>query len=429
MLTALALAGGLCLSGASAAMADPEPVGASKGDAENPATAAITKILVMPHGTVTPNEEFTFVFTPETVDGAAYDDDPVNMPPISGVSVPYVPTDVKASDGVTIAFDKESGDFASVATWPHAGVYVYTVTEFKGANGDIVYSQAEYEVTFWVDNCTIGTPAECTTGLFVAGVGVRAILDDEGEAVEDEPKVDPKPGGDGVEYTYSQMIFTNYYTKTNTGDPEILAEHKLRVSKTVTGDHADLTKYFEFKFSVTQPATGMGSTTAKYKAYVVVPGGTNDYTVVTTDDNCSATFLKQDNATPKRNYCEVTSGTDIFINLKDGQAVVFGDLHDGATYTVVETGDPNYDSVVDVVVDGTPLASGTIEAASTGANLSTGQHTIGGAGVNTAEFLNTRVETLPTGLRLNDLPFVGLIVLGLAVLVLVTVTRRGKSHA
>jgi len=200
----------------------------------------------------------------------------------------------------------------------------------------------------------------------------------------------------------------------------------LRISKTVTGDLGDLTKPFDFTLTVTQPA---GVTGSSYKAYVVVAADEpveegHEFDVVTTSANCPATTFV---ANAGKGYCLLPSSTTPYtgIKLSHGQSLVFTDLHNGATYTAVESADANYKAEVSIIANDLPY---TISNPNANTALSTNQRTIG-EGENTADFTNDRVQTTPTGLRLNDLPFVGLIVLGLAALVLVAVTRRGKSHA
>jgi len=345
------------------------------------------------------------------------------MPQITDPTASYDGTEEDESGGDFISLPMETGDFAAGVSWPHAGVYIYTVTELNAGVTDVTYSQAQYEVTFWVSNCEIGVDEGCSTGLYVSGVGVYIEKDDDGEDVA-KTKVDPTPGGGESGFDYSQMIFTNYYVKTNNGDPTKPNEHVLNVSKTVEGEHADLTRLFAFDFTVTKPATGV-TTDPIYKAYVVEAGPAGTNVVVTSTANCDETFKPTEGKGP---YCEVQSGAQdpIRIYLKHGQAVAFVDFQVGVTYEVVEAAEANYSAQVDVVVNGGSNVNTDNDELDKA--LSSGENIIG-TGKNSAAFTNTRVETTPTGVLLNNLPFIGLIVLGLAAVILVTVSRRGHNHA
>jgi len=170
---------------------------------------------------------------------------------------------------------------------------------------------------------------------------------------------------------------------------------------------------------VTKPATGV-TTDPTYAAYVVEagPGGTN--VVVTTSDNCGKT---PEPSVGYGAYCAVPSGAQdpITIKLKHGQAVAFVDLQVGVTYEVVEAAEANYSAAVLVVANDATVRNTDNDEADKA--LSTELQTIGAKG-NSAAFTNTRVETSPTGILLNNLPFIGLIVLGLAAVILITTTRR-----
>jgi len=423
MLTALVLAGGLCLGGVGTAMADVDP---SEGDAETPAQAKITKILNLPEDTETPVLTFTFKFTPVSVDDEAWDKSTAstsNMPQIVDPTAVYDGTESDDPAGGVISLPKETGDFAAGVGWPHAGVYVYDVTEFDAKVDDVAYSQAVYQVTFWVENCPVGDEAGCVNGLYVAGVGAFRTYDDEGEEVKTEEKVDPTPGGDGVTTHYSQLIFNNDYVETHDGDPEVTSDHQLTVSKTVEGDYADLSKYFAFDFTMAKPAVGVDGAPI-YKAYVIEQGASGPE-VVTTAANCG----KAPTVITKGAYCPVDTGSvdPTTIYLKHGQAVVFVDLQTGVTYEAEEAAEVAYYASVVVVVNGG--TGTTIDTdGETDTALSTGPRIVGAA-ANSAAFTNTRDTTSPTGVLLNNLPFIGLIVLGLAAVILVTVSRRSHNHA
>ncbi|MCL2803569.1 MAG: hypothetical protein FWD29_06410 [Micrococcales bacterium] len=422
-LMALALAGGLCFGSASAAYAANGAL--ETDDPESPIEAKITKILTLPVGTDIPTETFTFVFTPEEVDGDSSSTAKSSMPTVTASVDISASSDSDVDDGAIIVI-QESDDFVDGINWPHAGVYVYTLTESAAlATSGMTYSGASYEVTFWVENCK--DTDQCHPGLYVAGLGVKTITGDDGNPVTEE-KVDPTPGGDDDTYFYSQVIFNNGYIEGGDGgDPKDPNKHMLSISKAVDGAYADQTMYFPFELKVTKPSTGVTGTPI-YRAFVVEDQGSG-LVVVTSTANCASSILKND--TTYGNYCEVTSGAmaATAINIRHGQQIVFTDLHVGATYEAVELYDSNYSAEGLLVVNGATAVGISPDMA--GDDLTTGAQIIG-AGENSASITNTRLSAPPEGISLNDWPFIILIVLALAggsAYVYTTVRRGKKSHA
>ena len=281
VVTALALAGILCLGGASAAMAEEN---ISTGTEEDPAQAAITKILQMPDGTVIPTMDFTFNFDKVSLDGATTDPAKNAMPGLSTtISYPPSPMGTYTPASGIVSVPVQSTNFVASKNWPHAGLYVYTLTENKPANTKVTYSYAEYTITVWVANCTSG--AGCNNGLYVASLVAEKTKDDAGTPVIPAQKVIPTPGGgDG---TYSKLIFVNGYLESNDGNPTVPSDHILNVSKTVTGSYGDLSKYFPFEVTVTKLSTGV-SGDPDYKAYIVEPVAGGTFKVVDPAPNCLA---------------------------------------------------------------------------------------------------------------------------------------------
>ena len=385
-------------------------------DEDNPAQAAISKILQMPEGTTTPDAEFEFEFTAVSVDeGTA----PVtDAPEISG-KVEFTDVDAGTSEDGTKTVRKDSANVFDGVDFPHAGTYVYDITEKGGTytteTGEtMTYSGAQYQMTVWVANGE--------NGLYVKAVAAKIVLGDDGEPGTDAgEKVDPTPGGDGSDpmLEYSSVAFTNIFTKqVDGGNPEDPDAQMLNINKTVVGDYADKTKYFAYDITVTQPELVTGIVT--YKAYIVDETG-----VVTSGDNYPVEDIQPtDDYGP---FINVTAGLTVTINIKHGQQIVFTDTHIGATYEVVEAAYAGYTPEVELVVNGAEPVNtkGTEET-----TLSTGSNLLG-EDENSAAFTNTYKNITPTGILINNLPFIilALVVLGgLVVSVALKAKKRGYEN-
>ena len=370
----------------------------SEGDEGNDATAAITKIFHMAEGTITPAEKFTFTFTAKSVD-----DITTNlagrMPVITAQEIGFGAGDTAAAvDGMT-SLPKEADDIFNGVNWPHAGEYVYTVKETKGANDNITYSKTEYDIHVYVANGTNG-------GLYVKAISAYRIKDEEGATIPQE-KVDPTPGEDS-DNPFSQLIFNNTYVKTSGGgDPGVVTNHALSVENAVTGTYGDKTKYFEYTLTIDRPATLDEELT--YEAYVMaeVEGVLK---VVTNSKN----YANLKNHPVYGYYFEVKTGEPITFNLQHGQKLVFTEIHYGASYIATESADLGYKAKVDVVANGNAL--GTLANAEFGKARSTApdddptfKHAIG-ENANTAIFTNDYKTVTPTGVSVDTLPYTLIII-------------------
>ena len=398
LLVCAALVMALCCSAALPALA----ADLSEGTEASPAQAAVAKVLKMPVGTDTPELTFNFKFEALTVDGKPYEPSPANMPAISDKAIDFSSGGTAESNppaGVKIVW-KESANIVAGVIWPHAGTYMYKVTETQsvtpavGTGETVTYSKAEYEISVYVENGT--------NGLYVAYIEAHRTKTDAGDAEQGKPKVDPTPGGDDENYFCSQMIFTNEYAKTNGGtDPKDPADTVLSISKTVAGLGGNqTTKYFPFEVTVTKPAVGVAGTPV-YKAYVVE--GSAIVSPIGTEIT-AATNVKTDGS--GKQYIEFTSGTPLDIRLKHGQRLAFIDLEVGTSFTVTEAGDPDYKPSYSLVLNGgnsSNVNPGTVNMPLTIAKSYIGEKT------NGVDYTNTRNMTTPTGISVDILPYVVLI--------------------
>ena len=415
-----------------------------EGTKDEPAQASINKTLQMPIGTITPKADFIFEIKGLTVDGTASTTMPVIGTAVGGAS----PT----TGTVKISFDGEAGEtsgdvkrvvkesanlFDIMATpFPAAGIYVYEITEKPGTNAAIdagtninetlAYSGGKYTMTVVVVN-------DPDTGdLYIGVIETRiTTVDNAGQTVD--TKVDPTPATERTDVIYedapnSEMVFTNTYIKQNgtvdPEDPNPLTRKTLTISKTVTGDLGNKTDAY-FQFSVTIRNNSLVTTPTAYNAYIVENG---------------AIVIAADIANPAKN--NVTAGTDVDANgktfitftagaaknvsLKHGQSLVFVDTPVGTEYDVTEAASTGY------VPSHVITSNNVVESKVTG-TISTAlevEDKLVGEALNLAAFTNERGYSAPTGLSMNDLPFVGMILLAIgafAASVVVKKTRKAKK--
>ena len=426
----LAMALLMCFAGVTTAFA------AQLTGTENaPAQAAITKLLEVPHGTAIPSTTFQFKVTPVSVDG-----DMNVKPPVAGIGTdgivdiafpaPGTPPayTFKETKSDTDYYYLESAELFGKVTFDHAGVYKYEVEELnttftnKGTPPaapyeKMTFSDAKYTVEVYVK--------DGEKRAYIYFIGTMKTTNEDG--TPGTTKVDPTPGKESEDFEYSQMIFTNTYVKNNGGtDPNNPDDWTLLVTKKVKGDFASTSLYFTYTMKVTTPSLIGAAET--YKAYVVEADAENAgrYKVVTAAVNYAGT-IGDDGA------IEFKSGEATVFNLKADQYLVFINTPVGTSYEITEKGTTGYIPSVIVTYDGT---LGGNEVGGKGAALVLPLEANNfykttlyvGEGANRADFLNENDTTTPTGLDLNDLPFIGMLALaiGAAAIFVIVKVKKGK---
>jgi hypothetical protein len=411
-------------------------------DEDHPAEAAITKVLQMPLGTNTPaNISFTFSVAPGSLDGDSSPAELAEMPTVGVGGAPFGDTGTK-----TIVFSGTLGDdstasvkrvykevnlFSGVTTWPHAGIYHYIVREYSAHGGytltateTLTYDSAFYDVFVYVYNKTGGgyyigaiTTQEGTTP---ASPGTPAKPGDNNkvDGTPGTPEVSGSPGNASGDY--SGLIFTNTYYKTSGSGPAGPADSALAISKTVSGALASTAKYFDYTLTLNKPAVVPGAAVT-YKAYVL-DAATN--AVVTDAANGPGGAPANDT---HGDHFVVTSGMPITLRLKHGQKLAFGDLHIGATYTLTEQGAANW--VPEVTVTTAGVVAGSPVSAAKGQPLTIGSPTavLVADGANLAAFTNSYDVGTPTGLDIDDLPFLLMLVLAAGAIVVIAALKVRRN--
>jgi hypothetical protein len=416
LLPALALILALILGSFSAASAD-----VSTGtDKDHPAAAAITKVLQMPEGTPTPAYTFTF----NIVEGKKDGNEAVTSPEIDDKTLEFAGSDDGATNDKIKTVKKQTANILAGVSYNSTGtgIYNYTITEnatvtgYSSDNGihEIFVSKAVYAVKVYVAKDTDGT-------LFVKYVEARLTKTDnngDGGGV----KVDPTPGVEADGSDFSDLAFTNKYVRNNIVDPpptDNTQKGALYIDESVTGDLADSAYPFSVNVTVTLPAITIS--TPEIKAYLV--------------DSAGSVSNPQDSGGTAYNasgYYTLTSGDGMAIVIKPGQRLVFGTLPVGTAYAATQTGVANYTANVSIEYNGADV--GTTNASEAGQGISTEASALSSVkklvAVNAsgASFTNANSSVAPTGIIINNLPYILLVVLALAALAAYVVTRSRRRR-
>lgn len=235
---------------------------------------SITKDFVMAEGIDTP--AFTFKFTAtSTTEGA---------PEATIENITFSETDEETPvDGIKTVSKNSNISFG---TFPHAGEYVYTVTETKESTNGVEYSEDTYTLRVYVKNGD-------------SGLEIRNMTAEKGTS-------------DGTEGNkVSEMKFTNTYRKNAS----------LEITKVTTGELADKTKDFEFTITIIPSKTEKNQTSYTGKI------GDEEVTVMANQEN---TFQLHNGETLK--FDSLPAGTRYVVTEKEA--------NDGYTpsVTVIENG-------------------------------------------------------------------------------------------
>ena len=375
--------------------ADDNDVATAKATGETSAKVSINKVLNIAEGITTPEATFTFTFTPKTgtsSNGAPYETIDSSNGQITDKNVSYSGTDVLATGQTSIK--KETGDIFREVNYTHAGEYVYTVAEKQNVGWKVIqkngspidfmtYDNRNYEMHVIVKNKTTG-------GTYISSVYFKQVTPSVNGKV--------KPSESGTTYKYD--LFTNIYRK-NAGkitDPNEPNPNKPNVSKVdpnakslvikkvVSGATADKSKDFTFKLTFTKASTETSqSITGKI-------------------GETSKTFVY---------------GQETTITLRHDQSLVFDTIPAGTRYKLVETGSQGYTASAAYKENGASKnQAGTVSTNFTQDSILIGEKP------NDNTITNSLPDVTPTGLLIDNLPFILMIGLGLAGFVVLSKKRR-----
>lgn len=375
--------------------ADDNDVATAKATGETSAKVSINKVLNIAEGITTPEATFTFTFTPKTgtsSNGAPYETIDSTNGQITDKNVSYSGTDVLATGQTSIK--KDTGDIFREVNYTHAGEYVYTVAEKQNVGWKVIqkngspidfmtYDNRNYEMHVIVKNKTTG-------GTYISSVYFKQVTPSVNGKV--------KPSESGTTYKYD--LFTNIYRK-NAGkitDPNEPNPNKPNVSKVdpnakslvikkvVSGATADKSKDFTFKLTFTKASTETSqSITGKI-------------------GETSKTFVY---------------GQETTITLRHDQSLVFDTIPAGTRYKLVETGSQGYTASAAYKENGASKnQAGTVSTNFTQDSILVGEKP------NDNTITNSLPDVTPTGLLIDNLPFILMIGLGLAGFVVLSKKRR-----
>lgn len=375
--------------------ADDNDVATAKANGETSAKVSINKVLNIAEGITIPEATFTFTFTPKTgtsSNGAPYETIDSSNGQITDKNVSYSGTDVLATGQTNIK--KDTGDIFREVNYTHAGEYVYTVAEKQNVGWKVIqkngspidfmtYDNRNYEMHVIVKNKTTG-------GTYISSVYFKQV----------SPSVNGKvkPSESGTTYKYD--LFTNIYRK-NAGkitDPNEPNPNKPNVSKVdpnakslvikkvVSGATADKSKDFTFKLTFTKASTETSqSITGKI-------------------GETSKTFVY---------------GQETTITLRHDQSLVFDTIPAGTRYKLVETGSQGYTASAAYKENGASKnQAGTVSTNFTQDSILVGEKP------NDNTITNSLPDVTPTGLLIDNLPFILMIGLGLAGFVVLSKKRK-----
>lgn len=241
------------------------------------------------------------------------------------------------------------GGKSDASAFTHAGVYAWTIKENPTQNTTGVGTFQDDPQVYTL----IATVVNGDNGLEFSSF---VIVKGEATSVTNTSKADA-------------LKFDNKYTETTTEN-----SNDLKITKAVAGKQGDKSKQFEFTVTFTAPS--------------VLPEGKTAADVlnaITATAN-GATVVKFDNA------ADGATTRTITFTAADAQDVTFSNVLVGTTYSVQETAVDGYAPSWKATANGTESTSQ--------ANLLIGEN------ANNGTMTNTHEDVTPTGLVINNLPFI-----------------------
>ena len=424
---------------AAPSLATMNPQGALVGTEQNPADAAITKVLAVGQETPVPSLTFVFNITKISLDGALVTANPnlnTIMPTIQDRTVQFsnfdahpMANNMSNRENQTDYLRRESSSLFPAGTpWTQSGIYVYRVTEVQSVQGyfpdpareTLTFSRAQYDLHVYVGERT-GQPGS----YYVWAIGAYRILDDQGQQAPQGTKVNPKPGGPGGQTPWSMMTFQNNYLRHGSGQS---ADGRFQVKNTVSGLGSSSALYFQYDVTVNKPII---STKTTYRVYIF-EGTTNvPLTAAQLQNN-----VQNQGLINMAGYIDMPLGTPVRFMLKHNQFLSFVDIDAGATYVVNGLATQFYTPSYTIYRGGFPAGAqnGQLHQALSTPTTPPTTVTISptNAFIDRVEFTNAREPITPTGISVDNVPFVALIavsILGLGAYLFFRVRVRKNDDA
>ena len=416
LLLVVALAVMLCVT---AFAADDDPANPTTEPVAEPATSSIpsadsssanlVKYLVIPDGATVPTVENKFKFEPNQAassTGVSATELADATPGTDGVqTITINSTNAKIPahrEGNSVYLDAALASLNSENTPLHAGVYAYTVTETAAdynGSGEIVKSAESYIVRYYVKTNASGQAV-------VDEITVQKGTDASAKV---DPNVDDPTENDDsstTEIEITGFTFTNTY-RLNNGD-NTYVNAPLKVSKTVEGKENDTTK-FPIAITLTK-AVGAADTVLQASIY-----------------NADGTMV----AGSTKN---VPYGTETMFDITTGQTVAILTMPVGTKYTTSEklANATDYNAYVPSVESKSGTTTDFSVTGTQGQTLD-GQSSdllIEQDVKDTVAYTNTydsQIDT-PTGILMNNLPYIILILVVLGGLTGYVLSKRRREQ-
>jgi len=351
-------------------------------------TIKLTKEFQVPEGVDVPTDAFAFTATPVTTgDEVDLVTTASDYPTLTFTDITFGNGDrAKASDETLV---KQSNVDLSTLSFPRAGLYEWTITESTedSTKIDANANSDTYKLRVYVKNGTSGREISTITIEDKAGNKIDGGLTDKDETVDTDQDGDKT--NDGNDFRFVNKYIPQDVT-TNPTDPDTPNDPSddtgaFKLTKTTSGEFADKTHEFEFTVTVTFPA---GVDASKYP---------------------------------------ITGLTDGKVKLADGGTWTIAKLPEGTKITVSEEATAHYTpSYTGKHTQAGQAVDLTVAQAQEGEALAVpGNIIVGAKGANVA-YTNTFDDTdvTPTGIIINNLPYVLLIGIALGGIVLFSRKRR-----
>ena len=314
-------------------------------EADQDASFGKTYKLANPY-TTSPAETFTFSFSNGQVTDAA---EGTRAPDIPNATVSFAAGEAVTNAGLT----KPVTVALSGITWPSVGIYTYDVKEVQGNTAGVTYSNATLKM-----KVTVAYDDQART--YYTAFVTMSLDDNDDNGITDGTKTG---------------AFENTYSAGS-----------LAVTKTVTGNMGDRSKYFAINVTLT------GETGKTYAASYTVKGGG-----------------KLENGTDDSNSSTISIGTPATFYLQHGETFTIENLPYGVTYEVTEE---NYTGDGYTTTHAFSDNAKKIDSAS-----------------DTVTITNSKQATVDTGIVLDSLPYVLLLILSIGGAVLFLLKRRSSRES
>ena len=396
------------------------------------------KYLVMDEGAEVPNVSFAYTITKGA--GRSYSTTEGKFEVKPGVDEPVAPTitwdqaaedsastvEFRVTDTAILYANKADTDYVKnlgagqkyakhTATvdftdvkFTEPGVYRYVITESASTENGITN---DADSTRYLDVYVFDDSTETETKLKIAGYVLHA---NAGDVLANEEFGNAAGTGElgDVSSDYKSQGFTNVYSTFD-----------LTFGKTVTGTQASRDKYFKFTVTIEGAVAGT-------KYVVSLDDDNNDATT----DGYRADSQVPNNAATDTTYVGKTNVTELIVGsdgtvtkdfyLQHGQKIAIRGLAAGTKYTIEEDAE-DYKPSATVNVNGE--ISSDYDSSKDGSIVKIISKDTGITGNTVVEFTNTRNGVIPTGILLSIAPFVGLMVVGAAGIILFTRKRKTST--